>query len=105
MTSVDFLVKLRDAAQLIADAAGEWLESMVPSDVKANEKTFDSLEWSEKTGTKSNYLQTTKEANDNNEAFQTLQQILRDHNGFWQSNTHKYWFHRENPDIIDRRKK
>ncbi len=103
--SVEFLVKLRDAAQMIADAANERLEKMVPPEVKYDEKDFDGLKWKTKEGTKGEYQQTTKEANENNEAFQALKQILQDHKGFWQNSSHKYWFHQNNQNIIDRRKK
>jgi len=103
--SVEFLVKLRDAAQMIADAANERLEKMAPSEVKYDEKDFDGLKWEMKSGTKGEYQQTTKEANDNNEAFQALKQILQDHKGFWQNSRYKFWFHQNNQDIIDRRRK
>lgn len=105
MSSVEFLVKLRDAAQMITDATNEQLEKMAPSEVKYGEKDFDSLKWETKSGTKGEYQQTTKEANNNNEVFQALTQILQDHEGFWQSSIHKYWFHQDNQYIIDRRKK
>jgi len=101
---VEFLVKLRDAAQMIADAADEQLEKIKPPTVKYDSKDFDKLSWTVKEGTKSSYEQTTKEANDN-EIFKALQQILADHKGFWQSSTYKYWNHQDNQDIIDRRKK
>jgi vacuolar-type H+-ATPase subunit E/Vma4 len=103
--SVEFLVKLRDATQMIADAANEQLEKMTPSEVRYGENDFDSLKWETKSGTKGEYQQTTKEANDNNEVFQALKQILQDHKSFWQNSSYKYWFHQNNPDIIDRRKK
>jgi len=103
--NVEFLVKLRDAASMIVDAANEQLEKIAPSSVKYDEKDFDNLKWETKEGTKADYQQTTKEANENSEVFQALKQILQDHKGFWQSSSHKYWFHQNNQDIIDRRKK
>jgi len=103
--SVEFYVKLRDAGQLMADAANEQLEKMTPPSVKHSEKDFDSLKWETKEGTKSPYEQTTKEANNNSEVFQALQQILSDHKQFWQSSSHKYWNHQGDADTIDRRKK
>jgi hypothetical protein len=49
---IDFLVKLRDAGQMIADAAEELLKSMVPPEpglenepAAVNEITFTSLKW------------------------------------------------------------
>ena len=103
--SVEFLVKLRDAATMIADAAQEQLEKHVPAEVKHGNKDFDSLKWETKEGTKGSYEQTRKEANDNSEVFQGLQQILADHKGFWQNSNRKYWHHQGNADIIDRRRK
>lgn len=103
--SVEFLLKLRDAAQMIADAAEEYLEKQAPTDVRAKTEDFNKLSWTKKEGTKGDYEQTTKEANQNSEIFQVLQQILTEHKGFWQSSDHKYWFHQNNRDIIDKRKK
>jgi len=105
MNDVDFLVKLRDAGAMIADAANERLEKLEPPTVKYDERDYDKLTWADKEGTKSPYQQTTKEANQNSEVFQALQQILTDRKGFWQSPSHKYWFHQNNSDVIDRRKK
>lgn len=105
MSDVDFLVKLRDGAQLIADACTERLENMAPASVKASEHDFETLAWNNVTGTKAPYQQTTKEANQNNETFQTLQQLLREHGDFLQYQGFKYWFHQGNRDIIDRREK
>jgi len=105
MSSVDFLVKLRDAAQMMADAAAEQLEKMAPPETKYMPADFNSLKWETKTGSKANYEQTTKEVNDNSDVFKALQQILKDHNGFWQSKTHKFWFHQSDQDCIDRRQK
>ena len=103
--SVDFLVKLRDAAQLIADAANEQLEKMVPPEVKYDEQDFEKIFWETKEGSKGPYQQTSKRATNNHETFQMLQKILKEHNGFWQSKTYRYWFDNQDPDVIDRRKK
>ena len=103
--SVEFYVKVRDAGQMLADAANEQLEKMAPSEVKYGEKDFDSLKWETKTGTKAEYQQTTKEVNQNNDVFQALKKILQSHKGFWQNSSYKYWDHQGNADIIDRRGK
>ena len=50
MSNIEFLVKLRDAAEMIADAANEQLEKMAPPEVKYGEKDFDSLKWETKAG-------------------------------------------------------
>lgn len=105
MSSVEFLVKLRDAHQQAADAINEELEKKAPVEAKIDTKDFDELAWTEKEGTKAVYEQTTKEVNKNNDIFLALQQILVDHKGFVQISGWKYWFHREDKDTIDRRKK
>jgi len=106
MTSdIEFLVKLRDACQMIADAAEEQLEKIKPATVKYDSKDFDKLSWTMKEGTKSSYEQTTKETNQNSEVFQALQKILSEHQGFWQNSNYKIWFHQNDKDTIDRRKK
>ena len=102
--SVEFVLKLRDACQMIADAANEYLEKEAPVNVKAKTEDFNKLSWEIKSGTKGDYEQTTKEANRDNEVFQELQQTLAEHKGFWQNSSFKYWNHQDNLDIIDRRK-
>ena len=42
MSNVEFLVKLRDGAQMIADAANEYLEKIAPSETTPPVKTFGS---------------------------------------------------------------
>ena len=103
--SVEFLVKLRDACQMIADACEEYLEKQIPKEKSVKTEDLDKLSWTEKEGTKGNYEQATKEANQDSENFRALRQVLQDHKGFWQNSAHKYWNHQGNPDIIDRRKK
>jgi len=103
--SVEFHIKARDAHQMLADAHNEEIEKMAPPSVKYSEKDFDGLKWETKTGGKGEYQQTTKEANQNNEIFQTLQKSLADHKGFAQISGFQYWFHRDDKNTIDRRKK
>jgi len=102
--SVEFLVKLRDAAQLIADAANEQLERITPAEVR-DSGDFDTLFWEDREGAKGLYQQTSKKATNNHEIFQALQAILKEHKGFYHIGAYKYWFDNNNPDIIDRRKK
>jgi hypothetical protein len=56
MSSTDFLIKLRDAAQLIADAANEYLEKLARAETKqataVNEKTFTNLNFEKQQGAK-----------------------------------------------------
>jgi len=103
MSEVSFVVRLRDACQMIADAANEYLEKLAPKDEP--ELDFSALLWAEKKGEKGVYEQTSKQNNGNNNLWQALQKKLKDHNGFWQHKDHKYWFHQQDQDVIDRRKK
>lgn len=105
MSSVDFLVKLRDAAAMIMDAANEQLEKMAPAEVKYDEKDFEKLFWEDQQGRKGPFQRTSKKANSNSEIFQGLQAILKEHKGFCHIGAFKYWFDNQNPDVIDRRKK
>jgi len=102
--SVEFVLKLRDAAQMIADAAEEYLQKEAPADVRAKTEDFNKLSWAEIEGSKSPYEQTTKEANQNSEVFQALQKVMAEHKGFWQNANYKYWDHQGDKDTIDRRK-
>lgn len=56
MSNVDFLVKLRDAAQMMADAADEYLEKLAPADTKQataiKEETFTILNFEKQQGAK-----------------------------------------------------
>jgi len=103
--SVDFFVKLRDTAQMMADAANEQLEKMAPPEAKYDEKDFDKLFWEDLQGTKGPFQRTSKRANNNSEIFQALQSILKEHNGFCHIGAFKYWFDNNDPDVIDKRKK
>jgi len=103
--SLDFHVKCSDAFQQLADAHNEEIEKRAPAKVKYGEKDFDGLKYERKSGSKGDYEQASKEANENSEVFRALQKILVDKGGFWQSSTHKYWIHSGNVDLIDRRRK
>jgi len=65
---------------------------------------FNKLFWETKQGTKGEYQQTSKRSTNNSDVFQALQRKLRENNGFWQHQGFKYWFHRQDRDVIDRRK-
>jgi len=86
---------------MIADAANEYLEKQLPKDEETVD--FEKLLWAEKKGEKGPYQQTSKQNNGNNDLFQTLQKKLKEHGGFWQTKTHRYWFHQNDPEVVDRR--
>ena len=103
--SVEFLVKLRDGALMIVDACNGQLQKIVPPDMKYTPKDFDKLFWENREGAKGLFQRTSKKTNNNSEVFQSLQNILKQHNGFHHIGTYKYWFDNRDPDVIDRRKK
>lgn len=103
--SVDFLVKLRDACQMIADAANEQLEKMSPAKTEYNPQDFDKLFWENLEGMKGPFQRTSKKANNNSEVFQALQKVLKEHKGFCHIEDYRYWFDQKNEDVVDRRKK
>lgn len=103
--SVDFLVKMRDAATMIADACNEELEKIAPSSIKYNEEAVNKLPWETKTGSKGEYQQTSKQTTNNHPDFQALQAIVKKKNGFCILGGYKYWQHQGATDIIDRRRR
>lgn len=105
MASVEFLVKLRDAAQLMADAANEYLERLTPPDAKDDPKKFDALFWENLNGAKGPFQRTSKTATNNSVLFQELQKLLKEHKGFMHFGNYRYWFDQGNQEVIDRRKK
>lgn len=100
---VDFTNALEAACvnvrQKIAELTGVSASVSVP--VGAD---FDKLPWQTKKGMKGAYQQVIKRASSNNDIFKALQKKLRESNGFWQHQNFKYWFHRQDQDVIDRRK-
>jgi hypothetical protein len=102
--SVEFLVKLRDAAQMVANAANEQLEKMAPPEVKASEEDYDKLFWEKTTGAKGEYEKTSKKATQNHPIFQALQERLKKHNGKGRFAPYFYWTFDKDPDTIGRKK-
>ena len=80
-------------------------ERIVPIDIKYDPKDFDKLFWERKQGTKGIYEQTSKKATNNSDLFQALQKILKEHGGFVQLGDYRFWFHQQDEDVVDRRKK
>lgn len=104
MSDVELLVKIRDGAQLIADACAERLESMAPAEVREL-GDFDMLTWELKQPQNGEPYEQADHGKNKVKEFGILQQKLKDHNGFWQTQTCKFWNHMGNLSLIDRRKK
>lgn len=75
---MEFLVKLRDAAQLIADAANEYLERLAPADKGKYNWGFDKIQWVQAEGSKGPY---EKSDDVNSLDFKALMKDLEAHNG------------------------
>lgn len=93
MSDVDFLVKLRDACIMIADACDEQLEKKTPLEIKYSATDFEKLVWETRQGAKGEFEQTSKQANNNSEVWQGLQKLLKMHSGFMTLGAYKLWFH------------
>ena len=98
MTSkqADFLVKLRDAGQMIADAANALLKSMAPSGpglenepTAVKEMSFTTLKWDAQTGSKLGDFDVAYKASNIEDKWQHAFDILRSSNA-----TIKERFHR-----------
>ena len=80
----DFLVKLRDAGQMIADAANELLKSMAPSELglekeptSVQELTFATLKWDAQKGSKLGDFDAAYKASNIEDKWQHAFNILR----------------------------
>jgi len=87
MSDVDFFLTLRDAAQLIADAANEQLEKVVPS-----EWNPEKIKWKEAQGTKGPYERADPQATPN---FKAMLADLKAHGGRLTRNHLFYWVFRD----------
>ena len=99
MSEIAFVAKLRDAAALMVQACNDYLNQQAPD---TPQNAFDKLPWKtvESQSDKGPYEQVQ---NDNSEAFMLLQRKLKDQNSFWKNKAYQYWFHRDDPNLIDRR--
>lgn len=70
-----------------------------------SEEDFNKLSWEKKEGPKGAYEQTNKNANNNSTVFQALQNKLKQTKGFCVHGSFKYWFHKNDQNVIDRRRK
>lgn len=114
MSSVDFLVKVRDGAQQIADACNEQLEKMAPPEtepkVTVKEETFTNLlGWEKSQGTRLGEFEfTSRKANNNSDSFNHAYNILKANNAAINNRLHGegfqfgYWLYEQKPDVIYR---
>ncbi len=83
----DFLVKLRDASQMIADAANELLEAMAPPEIEQEkeqtaleEATFTILKWEAQKGARLGDFDVAHKISNLEDKWQTAFNILRKSN-------------------------
>ena len=88
MSSVEFLVKLRDAAQMMADAANEYLERLKPPEAKEYDWNPDKIKWTQAEGSKGPYQRSDDV---NSPDFKALLKDLETHNGKLTRNGFFYW--------------
>lgn len=84
MSDVDFLVKLRDAAQMIADAANEYIETKNPYP----EWDAGKVQWSAAEGPKGPYERADRQDSGD---FRTLTEDLKAHGGNLSRDNFYYW--------------
>jgi len=111
MSSVEFLLKLRDAAQMMADAANEYLERLAPPEVREtdlHEEPYEELPWEDGEGSKGPYQMATEKDNEGQQQlFNDLRNILKRNNGRFTEKSWRcyYWLGSKDDKIIFRRKK
>lgn len=108
MTSkqADFLAKLRDAGQMIADAANELLKSLAPPEIglgneqaAVGEITFTILKWDAQAGSKLGDFEVAYKASNDENKWQHAFNILRNSNAtiktryHGESYSHSYWIY------------
>jgi len=103
MSSVDFVIKLRDACQMIADAANEYLEKMAPAETKqaaaVKEETFNILKLEPQQGAKIGEFEVAYRANNIEDKWTHAFNILRQNNSTINTRYHgegyvfSYWLY------------
>ena len=99
ISEIEFVAQLHKAFVAGAEACEAYMNKQAPEQPK---NAFNRLTWQqvESQSEKGPYEQTK---NDQSEAFTVLQKKLQEQNGFWRNDKYTYWFHRDDPDVIDRR--
>jgi len=102
MSTIDFLVKLRDALQMAAEAVDEYLESMVPLEVR--DWNPENIKWQQAQGPSGPYERADPKENVGNPDFEALIADLDQHNG---KLTKQNWFYWKftNGDFVGRKRR
>jgi len=105
---IEFLVKLRDGCQLIADAANEYIDSMAPPETRekkqvaaVQEITFTTLKFELQQGAKLGQFEVAYKQNNLSDKWQSAYNILRVNNATIKDRYHgdtyqySYWLYGE----------
>lgn len=106
---VEFLVKLRDASLMLADAANEYIESLAPPEVKETSKTtavvheinFSTLKFETQQGARLGEYEIAYKANNLEDKWRPAYNILRNSNATIKDRYHgetyaySYWLYGE----------
>lgn len=105
---VEFLVKIRDASQMIADAANQYIESLAPPEVKSEKQTaavveitFTNLRFEAQQGAKLGQFEVAYKQNNLQDKWQSAYNILRNSNATIKDRYHgetyqySYWLYGE----------
>ena len=113
-SEIEFLVKLRDGAQMIADATSDYLDSLAPVEVKEKvavvEITFTVLKFEQQTGAKIGEYEVAYKASNIPEKWQSAFNILNSSNATIQSRYHgkgyefSYWLYGQDKIYRQKRK-
>jgi hypothetical protein len=106
MSSVDFLVKLRDATQMIADAANGYLEKLAPTETKqtatVKEEAFTVLQFEKQQGAKIGEYEVAYKQNNLADKWTQAYNILQQNNAtisnryYGDDYVYSYWLYSEN---------
>jgi hypothetical protein len=106
---VEFLVKLRDASLMIAEAANEYIDALAPPEVKdaqkataaVQETAFDILKFESQQGAKLGQFEVAYKQNNHPDKWQSAYNILRNSNATIKDRYHgetyqySYWLYAE----------
>lgn len=101
MSSIDFLVKLRDAACMIKDACEEYLAKMAPDQTKGSSWNPERIKWEQAQGSSGPY---EKSEDVNSLDFKTMLKDLASHQGKLQRDGYFYWAF-QNGSTVGRKRK
>jgi len=106
---IDFLVKLRDASQMLAEAANEYLLSLAPPEVREDQGTapvqetmFNILKFEPQQGARLGEFEIAHEAANLEDKWRPAYKILRNNNATIKDRhkgdayTYSYWLYGEN---------